>query len=291
MLKYLLLCLLLWSPAAAQELFENGNFAKSPDPQGYPGMENHGGSYALPILKGTTDLPGWTITGKVMLDKWKRSTARTIQLNDRGGIQQTVVTRPEQQYVLRFRATYDLEGAPKQAMAVKVAGRTYPITVPKGSVPQEFLFIAEGSQTTVHFVGTSEGRGLRIYRPSLTPYDPNTAKMRPIFDRTYREIMRSMNREPNKITPLLAPDFSYTSKTGETTDAAGFQKLLRKAPTESSFSSIFEDIQISQTQVELTVNQKNRYRANGESVSESLDFKDVWVKSGEDWLWKSREEL
>lgn len=291
MFKYLLLCLLLISPVAAQDLLENGSFTNSPDPKTYPGMEDHAGAYALPMSKGSTALPGWTITGPIKLDQWKNNSLRTVQFISRGGIKQTIVTQPSKQYLLRFRATRDQEGAKKQTMAVKVAGRTYPVEVTDGTVPQEFLFIAEGPQTTIELVGTSEGDGLRIHRLSVTPYDPETERTRPIFDRIYRGIMRSMSRGPDEIVPLLAPNFVYTGKAGETTNAAGFQKILRKVPPESSFSSVFEDIRVSETQVELTVTQKNRYRANGASVTDSSDFKDVWIKSGADWRWQSRQEL
>lgn len=290
MLKHLLLCLLFISPVAAQNLLQNGSFTDTPKPQGYPGMEDHAGAYELPIPRGSGDLPGWTITGKIELGLWKRGW-RTVQLSDRGGIQQTVVTKPSQQYVIRFNATHDSEGPAKQTMAVKVAGRTFPVDLPAGSASQDMLFVAEGPQTTVEFVGTSQGAGLRIQHLSLTAYDPKTEKARPIFDRLYRGVMRNMVNEPDKITSVLTPDFIYIGKAGETMNAAGFQKLLRKEPRDSSFSALFEDIQVGETQVELVVSQKNRHLVDGKSVTDTCDFKDVWIKSGEEWLWKSRQEL
>jgi choice-of-anchor C domain-containing protein len=160
----------------AQNLLVNGSFEEGPETR-------NDGHTNVDLDKGSTVITGWETTrgGAGIIDStyWKPADGkRSLALSKRpgqtecGGISQTFKTKKGQKYCVTFQLAGDpLAGPPEKKLQINAAGKSAEFTfdqtgktrVDMGWVTKSWEFTAEGDQTTLEFMGLTEG----MYGPAL----------------------------------------------------------------------------------------------------------------------------
>jgi len=293
--KTILLALLLAAPATGQtNLLENANFADTPNPQDYRGVEDHLNVWRVPLPAGFTGLSHWTVSGRgVWIGIWKSNHEHRLELEGSSQISQSIPTQAKHIYRVHFRWSIDPEGAPQGKIAITFGGQTRELSGKPGqSGVFDEIFPGEPSATTLTFASRMTGPGQNIRMLGLQVLDdqPTASPGSGATAEHYHEIdsWAASATSLDKAGDLLSESFAGTNHESEKWDRPAYisywHGLLDR---HLNVSTKVDKVEPTDTGATVTIDR----HIWGVGINRVSRWKDVWVKDGEHWLLRSSDQI
>lgn len=159
-----------WSVGMKSNRISNGGLLDSPNPSTMSGAEEFQYVWKAPLEVGA-NVPGFKVTREPIHLVWSKQTNRRwLELDDGGGVSQTVPVVAGQTYVLKFVLEGNPQGEEDQSIQVVAPGVNREEMVKnKETRPIETRFTATSSQAPIEIYATRGDLGPRIYTFVLEP--------------------------------------------------------------------------------------------------------------------------
>ena len=159
-----------WAVAMKSNRIANGGLLASPNPSTMAGAEEFQNVWKAPLEVGS-DVPGFKVTREPIHLVWSKNTNRRwLELDDGGGVSQTVPVVAGQTYVLKFVLEGNPQGERDQSIHIVAPGVDRSETVTnKETRPLETRFTPTSDQAPIEIYATEGGRGPRIYTFVVEP--------------------------------------------------------------------------------------------------------------------------
>ncbi|MBX3167170.1 MAG: hypothetical protein KF760_07150 [Candidatus Eremiobacteraeota bacterium] len=153
-----------WSAGMKSNRIANGGLLESPNPSTMSGAEEFQYVWKAPLEVGA-NVPGFKVTREPIFLVWSKQTNRRwLELNDGGGVSQSVPVQAGQTYVLKFVLEGNPQGDETQSIHIVAPGVNRSETVmSKETRPLETRFTANSDQAPIEIYATEGGRGPRIH--------------------------------------------------------------------------------------------------------------------------------
>lgn len=159
-----------WALGWTDNRIVNGGLLDSPNPSTMSGAIEDQYVWKAPLEVGA-DVPGFKVTREPIKLVWSKQTNRRwLELEDGGGVSQTVPVRSGHSYTFRFVLEGNPQGEEDQSVNIVVPGVNKSETVTrKETRPIETRFTASGDQAAIEVYATEGGRGPRVRTFELLP--------------------------------------------------------------------------------------------------------------------------
>jgi hypothetical protein len=163
-----------WSVGMKPNRIANGGLLESPNPSTMSNAEEFENVWKAPLEVGA-NVPGFKVTREPISLVWSKQTNRRwLELNDGGGVSQSVPVEAGHTYLLKFILEGNPQGDDRQTINIVAPGvnRTETITN-RETRPLETRFTANSASAPIEIYATEGGRGPRIHTFVVESAAPN----------------------------------------------------------------------------------------------------------------------